>query len=312
MLKYQWLLIGLLFTIELPAATKDSTLYNRQVSLLVDNDVFTSLWRDQYYSSGLFGTYSWLANQTDSTKNIRSITLAQRMFTPMFVTWDDVEVFDRPYAGHLSIIMSSVYLHSSNIWKHQLELGWMGPGSLTGQIQQRWHDILGLPLPKGWEYEIQNSPIINYYGTFGRKVWGDEQLEMLSETNIAVGTAFDNIRTEIVLKTGMLKDLLHGVQYNGQFGIKKTKQKSHILQEFVLFYAPGIEHSFFNSTIEGNPFGKDAPHTETPVRWIGQHRFGILLSWQGFDITVNYYRRTKETTESTSHQYAGVQLARRF
>jgi lipid A 3-O-deacylase len=312
MSKTKWLFFFLLTTLDLLAAPQDSIHYKHQISLLVDNDVFTSLWRDQYYSSGLFGTYSWLKEQSEHKKTIRSVSLVQRMFTPRLVTWDVPELFDRPYAGHLSTIFSIAQLRHDRVWKHQFELGWMGPGSLTGKIQETWHNMLGLPPPNGWEYEIQNSPIINYYGSLGARILGNGQLELLNETHLAVGTTFNHLRTEMLIKAGRFKNLMQSVHYNGQFGTKKSEQRSEFLEEIVLFYAPGVEYNFFNSTIEGNPLGKEPSHTEKPIRWIGQHRFGLLLGWKGFDLTVNYYRRTKETTESTSHQYAGVQLARRF
>ena len=302
----------LLFVFNLSAGAGDSSVFKSQYLFNIENDVFTSLFRDQYYSSGLFFGYSWLHYMDSKQKNIRSVTLAQRIYTPRYVTYRKVESYDRPYAGHLSIQLNSNYYRTDRVWKHQLEFGWMGPGSMTGTIQETWHGWFGLPEPRGWKNQIPNSPIINYNGLMAYQFVKAKGIELISESHLAAGTAFNFIREEVMVRTGLLKNLLSSVQYNGQLGDINPKIRSEYAEEIVLFYAPGIEYNFYNSTIEGNIIGQTPIHTETPVRWILQHRIGLFFSWKGFDFTVNYYRRSKETTEATPHPYVGVQFARRF
>jgi lipid A 3-O-deacylase len=304
----------LLFISSLSTLAQDQEvdIYVHQVAILVDNDVFTSLYRDQYYSSGLFGTYSWLKKQEDSYKVIRSVGLVQRMFTPQFVSYENVNDFDRPYAGHLSILLNNNRFQKKSIWHQQLELGWMGPGTLTGDIHVTWHNFLGLVEPKGWEFEIRDSPIINYKSIYAAQITGNDKVQLLSETTGSLGTAFNYVRQEMVLRTGKLISLLESVQYNGQLGTVKPDSRSEVAEEVVLYYSFGLEHNIYNSTIEGNLIGSTSPHIESAVNWIIQHQFGLLFGWRGFDFTVRYYRRSKETTEATFHRYAGVQLAKRF
>ncbi len=286
--------------------------YTHQVAVLVENDVFTSLYRDQYYSSGLFGTYSWLKQDHEDLKVIRSASLVQRMFTPQFVSLNDVNDFDRPYAGHLSFQIKNSRYRRNQVLQHQLEIGWMGPKTLTGDIHVNWHNFLGLIEPRGWDFEIRDSPIINYHGTLTAKLAGNEVVELLSDSNVSLGTAFNFVRQEMIVRMGKLLPLLRSIQCNGQLGTQKTTSKSDITDEFVFFYGLSTEYNIYNSTIEGNLIGKKSPHVETPVDWILQHQVGFLFGWKGFDFTFRYYRRSKETTEATNHQYGGVLLARRF
>ena len=312
MVKYSLLILLTVAGSSLFSQSADNQQYEKQAAILVENDVFTSLYRDQYYSSGLFGIFSWLKEQSDHKKVIRSVAVVQRIYTPKYVTYRDVEDFDRPYAGLFSVQLNENQFSENWVWKNQVDLGWMGPGTLTGKIQVSWHNTLGLPEPRGWAYEIQNSPLINYQSTFATKIAGNEKVEFISESNASVGTAFNFIRQEIILRTGKLRSLFNSVQYNGQLGNHKPESKSDFADEIIFFYGPGLECNIYNSTIQGNLFGNEPPHVETAEKWIFQHHFGFLVGWKGFDLTVHYYLRSKETTEATIHQYAGVQLARRF
>ena len=290
----------------------DSSVFRREITLIVDNDVYTSLFRDQYYSSGLFGTFRWLHDSDQQSKIIRSITLIQRMYTPHLVSYARIEQMDRPYAGLISLLFAHEKLSSTYALLHEVELGWMGPGSMTGTIQEHWHKAFNMPLPQGWQYQIQNSPIINYYNEYNRSLYQIKNLEIISESNLAVGTVFNNFRQELLFRLGNFRSIDQGVLYRGQLGKVKPKSKTQVADEVFLFYAPGLEYNAYNATIEGNIIGKTPPHTEEAERWIVQHRFGLYFSWASFDMTIDYYRRTKETSEALPHQYAGVKLSTRF
>ena len=308
-----WFLIAILFFASSAFSQNNSDYYTKEIRLVVDNDVFTSIIRDQYYSSGLFGFYRHIVSQSDSSaKIIRSYSLNQRIFTPNSVRWRNVERFDRPYAGHISVFLSNEYYRPSTYLLTRLELGWMGPGSLTGDIQETWHKWFGLPNPEGWDFQIQNSPIINYYMTFAGKLVETEGLDILSESNLSLGTAFTNIRQELIIRMGKFNTLGTSVHYNGQLGSVKKNQQTKGTIEGYLFYAPGVEYNFNNTTIEGNIIGTSSPHTEVPLRWIWQHKGGFMLSWPGFDIQFTFYWRSREASVATPHVYGGLHLNKRF
>jgi len=293
---------------------KDSVLLTHEIRIVVDNDVFTSLTRDRYYSSGLFGVFRWVSAQSQTTsKSINSIMLAQRIFTPNNVTLKNPQRFDRPYAGQISLTGSREIYRKDFYIKTAVELGWMGQGSLTGTIQESWHQFLNLPYPSGWEFQIGNSPIVNIYNTLSKTLIKNQSIDVISESNLALGTAFTYIRQEMMLRLGKFNPLQNSVQYNGQLGSKipVLKEKSET-QETYLFYSPGFEYAIYNSTIEGNLFGGKNPHTLNPRRAILQQRAGLMAAWTKFDIQIIYYFRTKETTEAVGSRYAGIHLNFRF
>jgi hypothetical protein len=147
--------------------------FDQEIRIVVDNDVFTSFYRDQYYSSGLFGYYRTL-RPTDGMKYklIRSFGISQRIYTPERLTTRDPDRMDRPYAGILSGSFSNEYYYISGKYlKTSLELGWLGPANQTGTLHEFWHEVFDLPTPRGWNYQIQDMPLLNVNVTYASSLW---------------------------------------------------------------------------------------------------------------------------------------------
>jgi hypothetical protein len=291
----------------------DSVIYNREIRLVIDNDVFISLTSDSYYSSGLFGYYRHLLRQSNKFKIVRSYSINQRIYTPKSLKWRNVDRYDRPYAGHLSAFASNEYYHHKNRYlKIQFELGWMGPGSQTDDIQTSWHGYFGLPEPQGWRYQIQNSPIVNIYGTYAHTWLAVRAFDVVTETNLALGTAFNHVRQEAMIRLGQLKHIYQSVHYNGVLGEKVKAGKQNSSMETYVFFSPGVEYNIYNTTIEGNLIGPESPHTEEAVSWIWQNKLGFNFSWPTVDWQIFYYARGQETPEAERHEYVGMHINKRF
>ncbi len=300
----------LVCTLSLFAQTKN---LNRELMVEADNDAYTlNLTRDQYYSNGVFLKYRHL---TDSSKwksgidkVVRTYQLNHRIFSPRHLWWTDSTDLDRPYAGQISVSFSNeYYLKNESYFKAQLELGWMGPAVGADRLQYQWHKTFGMQLPQAWQYQINNAPIINLYGTYVRTLATSraKDAEIITESNIALGTTFVHARQELMFRVGNFNPLHSSTQLNGVIG-RKDDQRG--LQEFYFFISPGIEYIAHNSTIEGNFIGKESIFTEIREPWVYQTRAGLLWSWTKYDLAFIYYRRTKETTESTYHKYIGIRM----
>lgn len=291
--------------------------FNREFQVEADNDAYTlNLTRDQYYSNGVFLKYRFL---TDSSKwkngvdkVVRTYQLNHRIFSPKHLWWTDSAQLDRPYAGQISVSASNQYYFSNESYlKLQLELGWMGPAVGADRLQYNWHKTFGMTLPRAWQYQINDAPIINLYGTYVKTLitTPSKDAEIISESNLALGTTFTNARQELLFRVGKFNPLHRSTQLNGVIGRKDDERK---LQEFYFFISPGIEYIAHNSTIEGNLIGKESIYTEIREPWVYQTRAGLLWSWTKFDFALLYYRRTKETTESIFHKYVGIRMNLRF
>ncbi len=287
----------------------------RELQVENDNDAYTlNLSRDQYYSNGVAIRYRMLLDSTSRksgiAKVIRSYDINHRIYSPRHLFWENVEDMDRPYAGQITLSASNQYYYNNETFlKAKIELGWMGPSLRTGDLQYHWHKTFGMQLPQGWDYEINDAPIINSYWTFAKSLANSDHLELSSESNLALGTTFTHLRQEFVIRFGTFKPIHESTMYNGVLGIENKGPGNH---EFYFFLSPGVEYVAYNATIEGNLIGKASIYTETREPWVFQMRGGIMLSWTKFDLALLYYRRTKETSEATYHKFVGIRLNQRF
>ncbi|WP_425391020.1 lipid A-modifier LpxR family protein [Ekhidna sp.] len=296
-------------------AHAQSKMLTRELQVENDNDAYTlNLTRDQYYSNGVALRYRMLKDsskwKSGVEKVIRSYDLNHRIYSPRHLFWEDSADMDRPYAGQISLAASNEYYYKNQSYiKLKVELGWMGPALRTGDLQYEWHKTFGMQLPLGWQYEINDAPIINTYGTYAKTLVGTEGTEVISESNLALGTTFTHIRQELMIRMGNFKPIQNSTQYNGVVGIENKGPGNH---EFYLFISPGLEYVAYNATIEGNLIGKESIYTETREPWVVQVRAGIMASWTKFDFALLYYRRTKETTEARYHKFVGIRMNQRF
>lgn len=283
----------------------------REIQVENDNDAYTlNLTRDSYYSNGVGLRFRILIDTTTSQKKIRSYDLNHRIFTPRRLWWREMEELDRPYAGQISASVSNEYYKKDESYiKVKGELGWMGPGTKTDEVQYHWHKTFGMQLPFAWQYQINDGPIINAYGTYAKTLAGAKGIDLITESNLALGNTFTHLRQEFMIRLGKLKSIFNSTQYNGVLGIENKGPKNH---EFFFFISPGVEYVAYNATIEGNPLGKESIYTEERVPWVYQTRAGIMASWTKFDFALLYYRRTKETTESVFHKFIGIRMNQRF
>ncbi|MEM9341228.1 MAG: lipid A deacylase LpxR family protein [Bacteroidota bacterium] len=288
---------------------------NRELMVENDNDAYTlNLTRDQYYSNGVAVRYRILTDSNrwkDSfEKVIRSYHINHRIYSPKRIWWEDSADMDRPFAGQLSLAISNEYYFKKQSYLNiKFELGWMGPAIKTGKLQYRWHKAFGMSLPRGWKFQINDAPIINLYGTYSKTWLSFKNVDMTSESNVALGTSFTHARQELMFRFGTIRPIHKSTQYNGLVGTKKGKPGNH---EFYFFISPGLEFVGYNATIEGNLIGKESIYTEESEHWVYQTRAGIMASWTKFDFGLVYYRRTKETPESTFHKYVGIRMNQRF
>ncbi|MFY0606710.1 MAG: lipid A deacylase LpxR family protein [Cyclobacteriaceae bacterium] len=281
--------------------------------LVVDNDVFTlDLKKDRFYSSGIYGAVRMLLDSTESgAKVIRSYQLNQQMYTPTQVRWTRIEQLDRPYAGVMSITGSNeYYLPNNAYYKASVELGILGPASMVGRAQETWHGWFGMPEPKGWKFQIENTPVVNLYLTRVKPFFSSYNLDMSNVTVGSMGTIYNNIKHEVLLRVGELRPMNQSAFTSSSLGRKFSETRE--LKEFYMFYAPGVEYVFQNATLQGSLFSKNSPHTVDVIHWVWHHRFGMMWSWSRFDAGFTAFWRSPENETAIKHKYVGIRLNQRF
>ncbi len=304
----------ILLTSSLHLSAQTEKYLKNEARLIVDNDAFTlNFYKDQYYSSGIYPSFRYVRDTSSQRKIIHGFQLNHRIFTPKDILWRFEPLFDRPYAGQFSAsFIADYYFRKGNYLGLEFELGWMGPSSKIGEMHTYYHQLFNLGEPRGWKYQINDTPLATIYINYAQTFLNYQSLELISESNIAVGTTNNWIRQELVIRFGNFMTIDQSSFYSGQLGKIKKKSPVTKMSEMYVFYAPGYEFVFYNATIEGNLIGKTSAFTKIAKRNIFQHRFGAVMSWPSFDFGILGYVRSPETTEATAHYYVGIRMNQRF
>lgn len=298
---------------------------DHEIDLSVDNDAFYLIAaEDQYYSSGIFaafrrpvrstsGIYK-LLNKNDNLAGFRQgIHFTHLMYTPEDIRVRNVDLMDRPYAGGFSFGYSyGLFLKNDWYFYLQQDLGIMGPAAKTGKLQEWWHGLFNMNEPRGWQYQVNNTPIINSTIEIYKGFEIAPLLDVLYESRYEFGTIFNHIQQGLTLRLGYLRGVGSSGYKNGLTGIEYREEKRHQTVEWYIFYGLAFRRVLYNATIEGNLIGEEAIYTETAQNLLYMRKSGLNLHWQTFDLGVHFYFNTAETTESQAHRYIRIRLTKRF
>jgi hypothetical protein len=88
-----------------------------------------------------------------------ALLLGQSQFTPKNLTLRPPDPRDRPYGGWLYAGASLLQEHGDAMLENlELDLGVVGPGAFGKQVQNDWHQFIGISQARGWSSQLQNEP----------------------------------------------------------------------------------------------------------------------------------------------------------
>jgi len=296
-----------------------------ELDLSIDNDAFYLVAaEDEYYSSGIYATFRKSLNPESTlyqkfNKKDRVVNIIQGfhfshlIFTADDISYDNVNMLDRPYAGGFAFGYS-MNLFRTNNWYFsiQQDVGLMGPATGTGRLQRWWHNILNMPEPKGWGYQINNTPYINTTLEAAKSLKLGKAIDLVYESKLALGTIFNNIRQGFLLRVGSISSLGSSGYKNGLLGLEYDAKTRHKTVEWYFFLGVSTEYVIYNATIEGNLIGEAAIYTEKARRFLLLRKSGLNVHWQKLDLGLHFYYNTAETFKSHDHRYIRLKIARRF
>jgi lipid A 3-O-deacylase len=185
-----------------------------RITILEENDslYFNS---DKHYTQGL--RISDLLGEApspdglwdDAFKIVRSVTpvfepgatrrtgvfLGQSIFTPKNLAIRPPDPHDRPYAGWLYAGASLLQETGSQMLENaELDLGIVGPGALGKQVQNDFHQFIGVPQAKGWSSQLQQEfgIVLSYERLWRLPLVGDNRfgVDIVPQLGASVGNIF--------------------------------------------------------------------------------------------------------------------------
>ena len=159
-MKYKLSFCLFFFSIILIAQDK----YSKEISFITDNDLYVSTMRDRYYTSGIFLSYKYLADNKNQNleKKIIEWQIGHEMFTPNNASVTKIEDHDRPFAAYLygSFGIKKIYKRNK-IFNTTLQLGVIGPNAYGKELQSFIHQFYNFKETIGWKHQIKNAFGIN-------------------------------------------------------------------------------------------------------------------------------------------------------
>ncbi len=141
------------------------------ISLRWENDKFGGT--DRFYTDGLSLSVahtgpSWLDSVADwlpwgEGRRTVGYDLSQIMITPEDISLTVPDPNDRPYAGILSLGLTLHVERRNSYHGFKVITGVVGPWSLAGEAQRSVHRLGGWVQPNGWDYQLENEPILNLF-----------------------------------------------------------------------------------------------------------------------------------------------------
>lgn len=145
-------------------------------SILIENDRMVNT--DRHYTHGT--RLSWLSPADDVPDWARDVAghvplfakqrslrigygLGQSIFTPEDTSSRALIPKDRPYAGWLYVSLSLVADTGRRLDSLELDLGIVGPAALGQDVQNNFHDLIGVGRSNGWGRQLDNEPGLVLY-----------------------------------------------------------------------------------------------------------------------------------------------------
>lgn len=305
------------FLISLAAFSQQS--FSKEFSLLTDNDLYTSLFRDRYYSNGLFLTYRQVHKAGENKKIkkiISSFQLGHMIFTPVKATLEFAAQHDRPFAGYLFGEYGRSYFYKNqNTLITKLQLGAIGPNSQGKELQNFIHGIYNFPNATGWKHQIKGAIAVNLeinYSKYLSKMSFD-RFDLSSYSVVRAGTVFTDISTGVYSRFGFkkLQKLYNSTAFNSNLNTKNGKNYS----ESYIYIKPLISYIMYDATIQGSFLNTNSPVTYDIMPFKFSLEIGYRYNWNRFNYGYTFHYHTKKLKSirvKNSNTYGSIYIGYNF
>jgi len=285
------------------------------LSVIFDNDIFDNT--DYYYTNGVrFELVLPFAGQSPVNKILLGIkssdfgfngfSIQQNIYTPINPETTEIDYGDRPFAAYLTIgqFRETYQLERKLQIKSALDLGVMGPSSMGETVQSSIHYLE----PTGWEYQMQNSFLINYYINIEKGLYSSSWLEINAIGQANVGTLYNKLGGGLNFRLGSFMPVYRGpatsVNYTG------TKQ-----WQYWFFMSGTTDFVAYDATLQGGLFNNKSPYVIADNelnRMIFKASAGLAVYYYRFGVELENFYYTPEFEEARHFMYGRIKLVANF
>ncbi len=217
----RWVLVALLLGLVSPQLQATSVEPEQGILVLeYENDLFTG--EDRYYTSGVRA--SWITPSARVPGLLRDLgtmipffpgrgdikaswSIGQNMYTPEDIEAAVPDPGERPYAGWLYASGGLLEETGDRLDRLQLTLGIVGPASLAQETQKTVHELMGAPIPQGWDHQLDNEPtlMVSYerqWRSLTTATDHDLRIDVIPHWGGTLGTPFSLVNSGLTLRIG--------------------------------------------------------------------------------------------------------------
>lgn len=231
--------------------------FSKEISLVTDNDLYTSTDRDRYYTSGIFLTYRHLTKNDNENleKRIFEWQIGHQMYTPFKPIVQIINQHDRPFAAYLYGSFSVKRIYKKNkILNTSLQIGVLGPNAKGDELQNAIHKLYGYREVTGWKYQIKNAIGLNFGAEYmhflARNTTGTLDASWINSAN--AGTIHTNLSTGFSVRLSFipLQKMINSIAFNTNLNDASTTSKREI--ESFFYLKPMLRYTLYDATIQGS------------------------------------------------------------
>jgi len=248
--------------------------------LVEENDVVAG--SDRHYTQGLE------AKVTMKPEGGRRDAWGLRnlMYTPEDISVSEPQPDDRPWAGLSGVFFERWQRKKSRLYVWEVSAGVVGEESLSGPIQEWFHDMIGSGEPQGWHHQVPTElfvqAVFDVYSPAFRAESGWWAADLTMVGGAQLGTAFMNMEAGGLFRAG------YNVPEDYKTGlVKPTKvEPGFSCYGFVELTGRLVVH---NVTLGGSLF-QDGP-SQDMIPMVAERRVGLavgLLKARGMDMSLSY------------------------
>ena len=261
--------------------------------LKVENDYFCGT--DDNYTHGM--ELGWYIDEGDlDTDRLRlGYGISQLIYTPRFIRDSYHQLYDRPWCGILTIYRETWEKRGKEVVRNRIEAGVLGPAARAGQTQEWFHDLIGAAQPMGWENQLPNEPVLNFYHERRYPLWQqdlfkDFKIGMEGIYGGTLGTTFINVNSGMGFKCGY-----NIPPYSLPSGIDPKRRHSRFFT-YMMGELKGIM-VMHNATI-GDSFFRSRNQSDINLESVvGEYRYGLVIGYGDYSLALILCRRSAEFKE---------------
>lgn len=292
--------------------------YQHEIGFQTDNDSYTLIGSDRYYTNGLNFFYNKAVKfKNEKLENkIFGIKVSQEMFTPKSIKITTTDDIDRPFAGYLYLepSLNLFYKNEENL-RFSTQVGVIGKMSGAKEAQRFIHTIFDLDKPTGWEFQIKNNFIINFSVEYNKLLLRKSRYDITFNSKVNAGNGFIGINTGPTIRIGRFNPLYNSKITNST--VHTSAVNSSRRKEFYFYYRPKINYNAYNATVEGNIFKKNTNNQEVSSSiksFVLTNEIGLDYRKNNFSVGASITLQTKDvkTMKHSLHQWGSINFSRLF